>query len=496
MSSIPRIPPGCPPQAWLTVINVLRFYDKQGISWHDKETGRTLGLILQDIVYTRRGDKVAQVKLQFDAGRLPPGITKKDVLKPEILETLPYVVHGDVLADDRHGLALVVDFERKSSTAVANLPAIAKFRVGYADPIINKPGTWIPLGMSASGPEWYRLEDLDHILITGITHAGKSTWIQAMIGWLTLRYTPQQVKLVLLDAKNKTYAEELGIWEGAAHLWCPVTYEPHKILQVFHDLRAYIEARGASFGDYRNYDKYVAATGDRLPRIVVIFDEFMALKDTMSAVDFAEIKTQLGWYARTVRSKGVHMICGTQDVKAEALDTSITAQFDYRVSFRLPDLQTSARLKVRGAETISQSTRGRLITNIGGPLHMLQGFLMDDKYLEARVASARAKADPARPHRQLTDEELRMCQVAYHQLDGRFNVNQIYAITGPKSAPKGDGIGLSKRLIEDTARSWHERGLLAIADGDSTSGYIMTQELGEKMAQDEQIIAEESATTR
>jgi hypothetical protein len=147
-------------------------------------------------------------------------------------------------------------------------------------------------------------------------------------------------------------------------------------------------------------------------------------------------------------------------------------------------------LRIPGAESITDRTPGRFVTNIGGH-RMLQGFYMEGNYLRSLANVALAKAGPPRKRRTLTPDELAWCQYARDQLGGKFTIGAIY-----DGRPEDTTLNYSKRLIGDTAKTWYERGWLAMQSGDRARGYRMTEELLKIVAQDEQIIAEEKATTR
>lgn len=485
-NNIPRPPLGCPPQAWLTVIRILQFYDKQGINWRDKETGRSLGLIARDIVYARKGDGVAQVKLQFDAERLPPGITKKDVLKPEIIATLPYIVHGDVYVEDKHGLALVVDFERKRDTE-ARLPAIVPWSSDFYPPA--KRGMWFPVGYCARGPFWMRLQKLTHLLVMGQTKGGKSTWFHMMLYWLLSSYTPEQLRLFLIDAKDGERAVEFNLWGGVPHLLGPVAANVDEVLDCLSRLDAEIARRNALFADARatDIDDYQHLTGKRLPELLCVFDEWLAFSDRLprgKARD--EFMMRIKTMVKTARSVGLHLVLGAQDLKADDLPTSASGQFSHRIAFRIELPHIARLLQMPGAETITRP--GRFLTTIGG-MQFMQGFLVEKDAIRTLAAKLVAQAQvPPSQRRQLTDDELRMCQIARDMLDGNFTVGDDKAKTGIYGAvgPKKHG-GFSKRLIENTGRNLEARGLLAKVGGENGQGWVMLPELLDIVKSDEQI---------
>jgi energy-coupling factor transporter ATP-binding protein EcfA2 len=484
----PPCPPGVSPQAWAIECKTLRTLDNLSLGYTNK-ANQYQGLVIEDARCARvvegQQERLRWVEMDLQVNPLPFGVDIDKIANDRVRRTLQAVVYGDVTIKTERGVTIRVDFEKKGSQQ-NRLPVHAGWRWRYAPP---RGVIYIPMGMSEAGPVWQRLEDLKHTLVIGHTGAGKSLWLQMLTMWLLYRHTPQEVNLLILDAKNPDNPSEFAMWDGIAHLMQPIAHDARGIIEALDHLRAEVKRRLSLFSSVKARDigDYFTVTRERLPRLVVVFDEFLALSDSMTRADKTAFLKEMANLAYTARSSGVHMFFGAQDTKAADLDTSIAYQFIHRVGFRLFKEETAVRLEVPGAGAISESTPGRFVTNIGG-LRTLQGYFITGPVLRDaadRIRAAYAAPSPG-PRRQLTDDELRMCQIARDQLAGNFTVGNdtdgIYGVTGP--AKRG---GMSKRLIEKTGQEWEKRGWLAKVGGENGQGWVMLPELLDIVKSDEQI---------
>lgn len=88
----------------------------------------------------------------------------------------------------------------------------------------NKKGKLLlALGKSISGaPAVMDLAKMPHLLVAGATGAGKSVSINSMICSLLMRYSPEEVRMIMIDPKIL----ELSGYNGIPHLLLPVVTDP------------------------------------------------------------------------------------------------------------------------------------------------------------------------------------------------------------------------------------------------------------------------------
>ncbi|MBR5881063.1 MAG: cell division protein FtsK, partial [Clostridia bacterium] len=175
--------------------------------------------------------------------------------------------------------------------------------VGAGDTIVN-----LTMGTGSS----------HHGLIAGATGSGKSTLLHTLIMSAMLNYSPDQLNLYLMDFKSGT---EFKIYESMKL--------PHiKLLaldamqefgeSILEDLVAEMGRRGDLFkaAGQSSLKDYTETTGQSLPRILVIMDEFQILFNDSGNRKIANNCAELAKRIVTEgRSFGIHLLMATQSTK-------------------------------------------------------------------------------------------------------------------------------------------------------------------------------------
>ncbi|MFQ5689767.1 MAG: DNA translocase FtsK 4TM domain-containing protein [Gemmatimonadota bacterium] len=232
----------------------------------------------------------------------------------------------------------------------------------------------LALGRDLSGtPYCADLARMPHLLIAGATGSGKSICVNAIITSLIYRYSPTELRLLMIDPKMV----ELSVYNDLPHLRHPVVTdneEAASILKwaVFEMKRRFglLSANGC-----RNVEEFnrrvragqeillrrrrpegeAAATRERpheegeLPTIVLVIDE---LADLMATVQ-AEVETPLAMLAQKARAVGLHLVVATQRPSVNVITGLIKANFPSRIAFRVAS-KTDSRtiLDQNGAESL------------------------------------------------------------------------------------------------------------------------------------------------
>src|SRR5438309_1111761 len=83
------------------------------------------------------------------------------------------------------------------------------------------------------------LAQMPHLLVAGTTGAGKSVCINALIASMLFRFTPEEVRFIMIDPK----VVELQHYNALPHLAFPVVTDPKKVLLVLCGLHDEMEKR-------------------------------------------------------------------------------------------------------------------------------------------------------------------------------------------------------------------------------------------------------------
>ena len=225
----------------------------------------------------------------------------------------------------------------------------------------------IALGREISGaPVVADLARMPHLLIAGSTGSGKSVCINALLTSLLYRFSPAELRLVLIDPKML----ELSMYNGVPHLLHPVVtrardsatalkwavYEMERRFELLAQNVARnitdFNARLTSGAELRGVDSNLGTADEPLrplPYVVVVVDE---LADLMLTVP-GEVEEPLARLAQKARAVGIHVVLATQRPSVNVLTGFIKANFPSRISFQVAS-KTDSRtvLDQNGAEAL------------------------------------------------------------------------------------------------------------------------------------------------
>ena len=196
------------------------------------------------------------------------------------------------------------------------------------------------------------LTKMPHLLVAGATGSGKSVCINSLIISLLYKYSPEEVKLLLIDPK----VVELNIYNGIPHLLIPVVTDPKKsagalnwaVNEMTRRYKLFAENNVRSIEGYNELvNKGIAET--KLPWIVIIIDE---LADLMT-VCANDVEEYIGRLAQMARAAGMHLVIATQRPSVDVITGVIKANIPSRISFAVSSqIDSRTILDSAGAEKL------------------------------------------------------------------------------------------------------------------------------------------------
>src|SRR5438046_1849920 len=219
------------------------------------------------------------------------------------------------------------------------------------------------------------LAQMPHLLVAGTTGSGKSVCINALIASMLFRFTPEELRFVVIDPKMV----ELQAYQSLPHLAFPIVTDPKKVLLALRWLIDEMERRykvfarvgvrnivginarpkkktqkeldaDAESGASADNSRQSAETApnafgatinvprdnetpipDKIPYIVVIIDELADLMQTAPA----DVETAIARITQMARAAGIHLIVATQTPRADVVTGVIKANIPSRIAFQV-----------------------------------------------------------------------------------------------------------------------------------------------------------------
>ena len=219
-----------------------------------------------------------------------------------------------------------------------------------------------------------------------------------MLASLFCRYSPEEVRFVLMDLKGT----ESDIFSDLPHLARPVVRDAAEAVRVLGCAIAEMECRYSLMRQkaeqgivVRNLDEYNRAVSEdeRLPRIVIAADEYADIL-LCEKKGFVENVVTL---ARKARAAGIHLVFSTQRCSAEVLSGDLLANFPSRIALRVATEAESRRLLGQsGAQSLVCAGDMLLHTSEMLSCRRLQGVFIADRDVRTLVQEICA-LDDARP---------------------------------------------------------------------------------------------------
>ncbi|MEB3416098.1 DNA translocase FtsK 4TM domain-containing protein [Alteriqipengyuania sp. WL0013] len=286
----------------------------------------------------------------------------------------------------------------------------------------HKGGLPIILGKDIAGePIVADLAAMPHLLVAGTTGSGKSVGLNAILLSLLYRFTPAELRLILIDPK----VLELKSYDDIPHLLSQVVTEPQKSVRALkwaveemerryrmmssigaRNLNGFNErvkaaiAKGKPLGR-RVQTGFDPETGEEifeeeqldyevLPQIVLIVDELADLMVTVGK----DIEVLIQRLSQKSRAAGIHLIMATQRPSVDVITGVIKANLPTRISFHVTSrIDSRTILGEQGAEQLL-GKGDMLFKPNTDPIKRVHGPFVSDEEVEDVANHWRGQGSP------------------------------------------------------------------------------------------------------
>jgi S-DNA-T family DNA segregation ATPase FtsK/SpoIIIE len=267
------------------------------------------------------------------------------------------------------------------------------------------------------------LAQMPHLLVAGTTGSGKSVCINALIASMLFRFTPEELRLVIVDPKMV----ELQAYGSLPHLAFPIVVDPKKVMLALRWLIDEMERRyrifarvgvrnivgfnvrpkkpvtaGADRGDEDEASEGPGSTPsptknevqipDKMPYVVVIIDELADLMQTAPA----DVESAIARITQMARAAGIHIIVATQTPRADVITGVIKANIPSRIAFQVASkIDSRVILDENGADRLLGQGDMLYLPPSASRLIRAQGVLVTDDEIHRVVEFVSAQSPPA-----------------------------------------------------------------------------------------------------
>lgn len=294
-----------------------------------------------------------------------PSVTRYDIDIPGNIPTSRVLSCDRDLAlrlHARDGVNIQTNYENGSISI--EVPNKKRATVGLKEiiqspPFVNsKPGSLtFALGKDIEGRSVCGdIVKMKHLLVAGATGSGKSICLHGLIASLLFKYSPEELRLILIDPKQV----EFTLYEKLPHLMInEIVCDPARTVNVLNWSITEMERRyqlfrekqkkGMPVREIDDYNANLTEEEERLPKIVIIIDE---LADLMSVAK-KDIEDRIQRLTQKSRAAGIHLVLATQRPSVNVITGVIKTNLPTRIALKLTqEVDSRTILDESGAEKL------------------------------------------------------------------------------------------------------------------------------------------------
>ncbi len=293
-----------------------------------------------------------------------PAVTRYDVIiedKTKIKQSLNYR-EAIAMALMKENVTAYLNFSKGALSIEVpnNRRAIVGLKSMLASPaFINSKSNTITfaLGKNVEGdvmcPD---ITKMPHLLVAGTTGSGKSICLSSLLISLLYKYGPEELRLILVDPKQVEFIS----YDKLPHLMInEIISDVDKAIKALNWAIKEMERRYSLFKDMtengiatKNLDEYnahIAEGEEKLPKIVIILDEF---GDLMLQAK-KDIESRIIKLVQKARACGIHLILATQRPSVDCITGLIKSNLPTRIGFKVNSFDDARTIfDVGGAEKL------------------------------------------------------------------------------------------------------------------------------------------------
>jgi DNA segregation ATPase FtsK/SpoIIIE-like protein len=237
---------------------------------------------------------------------------------------------------------------------------------------INRQFLPVPAGVGFGRViHWIHVTRHPHFLIGGSTGGGKSNIENVIICTLIQKHSPSEIRFVLIDLKEGL---EFRTFERIPHLLIPPIVDVQEAAKVLGQLETLRKERAEKFASLwaRTLDEYNARVPEakRMPRIIVIFDEFAAIATNKEAA--GTINKFIHQLLNKGRATGIHVVICTQNPSVDIVSGPQKANMAFRLAGPMPTKSASMTILGTGDAADLPDIPGRMIAMVGARMWQIQ----------------------------------------------------------------------------------------------------------------------------